>query len=159
MRIFGSNHTNTIALSNQRQNSVSSEVKNVPRSAKEIADIFQLSVTHMTKGCKKFDEIMNINKQANRKITLSSSKSDDFIKRFCSKLSLDNDIAELCEYSEKWKKYDEDIKNNKNNSHNKSQNITQKNFKGIIKTEKKKTNKTFKLKKKYIRKTRKLITI
>ena len=72
------------------------------------------------------------------------------------------DIAELCEYSEKWKKYDEDIKNNKNNknnSHIKPKNLTQKNFKGIIKTEKKKTNKTFKLKKKYIRKTRKLITI
>ena len=69
------------------------------------------------------------------------------------------DIAELCEYSEKWKKYGEDIKNNKNNSHNKPQNITQKNFKGIIKTNKKKNNKTFKLKKKYIRKTRKLITI
>ena len=41
------------------------KIKNVPRSAKEIADIFQLSVTNMTKGCKKFDEIMNLNKSKN----------------------------------------------------------------------------------------------
>lgn len=74
------------------------KIKNVPRSAKEIADIFQLSVTHMTKGCKKFDEIMNINKQNDDKISLSSSKSDDFIQRFCSKLSLDSNIGELCEH-------------------------------------------------------------
>ena len=31
-----------------------------PRSAKEIADIFKLNISHMTKGCKKFDEIINM---------------------------------------------------------------------------------------------------
>ena len=58
------------------------KIKNVPRSAKEIADIFQLSVTNMTKGCKKFDEIMNLNKNDNEKVRLTTSHSDDFIKRF-----------------------------------------------------------------------------
>ena len=73
------------------------KIKNVPRSAKEIADIFQLSITHMTKGCKKFDEIMNINKN-NSEINLSGSKSNDFIHRFCSKLNIGNDIYLICKY-------------------------------------------------------------
>jgi len=73
------------------------KIKNVPRSAKEIADIFQLSITHMTKGCKKFDEIMNINKN-NSEINLSGSKSNDFIHRFCSKLNIGNDIYLICRY-------------------------------------------------------------
>ena len=74
------------------------KIKNVPRSAKEIADIFQLSVTNMTKGCKKFDEIMNLNKNDNEQVRLSTSHSDDFIKRFCSKLNINNDISDICEY-------------------------------------------------------------
>ena len=74
------------------------KIKNVPRSAKEIADIFQLSVTNMTKGCKKFDEIMNLNKNNNDEISLTTSHSDDFIKRFCSKLSIDCNVSNICEY-------------------------------------------------------------
>ena len=31
-----------------------------PRSTKEIADIFKIKITHMTRGCKKFQEIMNL---------------------------------------------------------------------------------------------------
>jgi transcription initiation factor TFIIB len=50
----------------------------VPRSAKEIASIFNLNITTMTKGCKKFHEIMRLN--------VASTSPDDFIVRFCSKL-------------------------------------------------------------------------
>ena len=74
------------------------KLKNVPRSAKEIADIFQLSVTNMTKGCKKFDEIMNLNKNKNDNIALTTSHSDDFIKRFCSKLNISNNVSNICEH-------------------------------------------------------------
>lgn len=60
----------------------------VPRSTKEIAKIFSLKVTTMTKGCKKFQDIMKIN--------LESTTPDDFIYRFCSKLNMDIDKKKIC---------------------------------------------------------------
>ena len=36
---------------------------NVPRSSKEIADIFDINITVMTKGCKNFTNIMNLDKK------------------------------------------------------------------------------------------------
>ena len=60
----------------------------VPRSTKEIAKIFNLKVTTMTKGCKKFQEIMKMN--------MDSTNAEDFICRFCSKLNLDKVSRELC---------------------------------------------------------------
>jgi transcription initiation factor TFIIB len=60
----------------------------VPRSAKEIAKIFNLKTTTMTKGCKKFFDIMNMN--------VESSSAEDFIQRFSSKLSLPQEIREIC---------------------------------------------------------------
>ena len=72
------------------------KLKNVPRSAKEIAEIFQLQITHMTKGCKKFDEIMNFNKSENLGLNTSSSTSIDFLERFCSRLNIGNEIFNIC---------------------------------------------------------------
>lgn len=60
----------------------------VPRSTKEIAKIFNLKVTTMTKGCKKFQEIMKMN--------MDSTNAEDFICRFCSKLNLDKNARDLC---------------------------------------------------------------
>lgn len=60
----------------------------VPRSTKEIAKIFNLKVTTMTKGCKKFQDIMKIN--------LDSTTADDFVYRFCSKLNMDMEMKKLC---------------------------------------------------------------
>lgn len=60
----------------------------VPRSAKEIAKIFNLKTTTMTKGCKKFNDIMNMN--------LESSTAEDFIHRFSSKLNLPHEIRDIC---------------------------------------------------------------
>jgi transcription initiation factor TFIIB len=62
----------------------------VPRSTKEIAKIFNLKVTTMTRGCKKFQDIL--------KTHLEASTPTDFIKRFCSKLNLNIDMIKLCEY-------------------------------------------------------------
>lgn len=67
---------------------MSCKTNNVPRSAKEIAKIFNLKNTTMTKGCKKFQEILQMD--------LSSSTAGNFIQRFCSKLNLDKDVKELC---------------------------------------------------------------
>jgi len=60
----------------------------VPRSTKEIAKIFNLKTKTMTKGCKKFQDVMALN--------VESTCADDFIQRFCSKLNLDSEIRDLC---------------------------------------------------------------
>jgi transcription initiation factor TFIIB len=67
-----------------------------PRSAKEIADIFKLNISHMTKGCKKFDEIINMNVCNNSTMKNNATKSSDFVQRFCSKLNIGNNICQLC---------------------------------------------------------------
>lgn len=80
--------------------------KNVPRSAKEIAKIFKLPITNMSKGCKQYQEIMNtINKNKSKKskrsskmVCLTASKPDDFIHRFCSNLNMNSSELELSLY-------------------------------------------------------------
>ena len=62
----------------------------VPRSAKEIAKMFNLDITTMTKGCKHFNEIM-------KDVKLECSKPVDFIRRFLSKLNKLN-LNETCMY-------------------------------------------------------------
>jgi transcription initiation factor TFIIB len=73
--------------------------KNVPRSHKEIATIFDISVKHMTRGCKRFDEIMNQIKQENKSSDIVGSKSTDYIQRFCSKLNLGDNILNICKHT------------------------------------------------------------
>lgn len=68
---------------------MSCKTNDVPRSAKEIAKMFNLNITTMTKGCKKFNDIM--------KMSTKSSNPYDFIVRFCSKLNR-NDIVDICNY-------------------------------------------------------------
>lgn len=61
---------------------------NVPRSAKEIAAIFNLKVTTMTKGCKRFQELLKLN--------MDATGPADFIARFCSRLDLDGRMRDFC---------------------------------------------------------------
>ena len=76
---------------------VACKSKGVPRSAKEVAEIFKLKITSMTKGCKKFMEIMNtVNKHSN--IELTATQPDDFIRRFCSKLQINGKPLDICRY-------------------------------------------------------------
>lgn len=67
-----------------------------PRSAKEIAEIFKLNISHMTKGCKKFDEIINMNICNNSIMVNDVTKSSDFVQRFCSKLNIGSNICKIC---------------------------------------------------------------
>lgn len=62
----------------------------VPRSAKEIARIFNLKLTTMTKSCKKFQDLLKMN--------MDSSSPNDFVMRFSSKLGLSSEIKDLCKY-------------------------------------------------------------
>lgn len=63
----------------------------VPRSTKEISGMFDINNIIVTKGCKKFQEILHYNKtnrdRINRNIIIDSN---DFIDRFCNKLDLNN---------------------------------------------------------------------
>lgn len=67
---------------------MSCKKNNVPRSAKEIAKIFNIDTTTMTKGCKKFHDIMKTN--------VNCSKPQDFIVRFCNNLNIENKYIDLC---------------------------------------------------------------
>lgn len=61
---------------------------NVPRSQKEIAQIFNLKIPIMTKGCKLFQEIIHMSKSKNRVFNADSITSEDFIERFCNRLNI-----------------------------------------------------------------------
>ena len=75
---------------------------NVPRSSKEVSEMFNLSVTVMTKGVKKCQEIIFMNKSNKQRLTTKNSiQPIDFIDRFCNKLELTNEeqideIKEIC---------------------------------------------------------------
>jgi len=70
----------------------SCKINDVARSTSEIADIFSLKITVMSKGCKKFQEIMQMNKLDINRINKTNTISiDDFIDRFCSKLNLSSE--------------------------------------------------------------------
>jgi transcription initiation factor TFIIIB Brf1 subunit/transcription initiation factor TFIIB len=62
-----------------------SKLQGMPRSTKEIADIFGLKLTQVTKGCRKFLELINYQSLT---YNLHSSHSYDFIERFGYKLKL-----------------------------------------------------------------------
>ena len=78
---------------------IACKLENVPRSSKEIAEIYDLKVNEMTRGVKKFLEIMDKLKNVKQsRYKIQSSSPVDFIQRFCSKLDLQQDIIHLCEY-------------------------------------------------------------
>jgi transcription initiation factor TFIIB len=79
----GDNKTGLIASSIY----MSCKTNKVPRSTKEIANIFNVKLTTMTKACKKFQDIMRLD--------VNSSTPEDFIKRFSSKMNLSQEVVEL----------------------------------------------------------------
>ena len=61
----------------------------VPRSTKEISEMFNVDNIIITKGCKKFQEILHTNKQYKNRINKNNIiNSNDFLDRFCNKLNL-----------------------------------------------------------------------
>ncbi len=61
------------------------KLQNEPRSPKEIADIYSLEIKHVNRGYRKFIDYINVEELFNQ---FTSSKSTDFIKRFASKLEM-----------------------------------------------------------------------
>jgi len=81
---------------------------NSTRSTKEIAEIFRISSTSMTKGFKKYNEIMQtIDIEKKRVKDENISEPLDFINRFCSNLNLEHEILDICKYvCKQIEKYD-----------------------------------------------------
>ena len=89
----GSNRKGIIA------NSVyfSCKKNNVPRSMKEIAEIFCINVSEMTKGKKKYEDIMYQHSK-DTMTHINSTNPFDYIDRFCSNINLDIDIKYICQF-------------------------------------------------------------
>ena len=63
-----------------------------PRSTKEVADIFNLDLKQITKGCRRFLEIMKDNFIV---FDIRPSHGSDFVERFGSKMQLNKDTIQL----------------------------------------------------------------
>jgi transcription initiation factor TFIIB len=80
---------------------ISCRVNNYPRTAKEIATIFNLDVTSATNGCKNALSIINnLEKDMDNKekTNLGKIKPEAFIERYCSKLNINNELTRLCQF-------------------------------------------------------------
>jgi transcription initiation factor TFIIB len=72
-----------------------------PRTAKEIAHMFQLDVTNATKGCKMAMSIINDlekDMDISEKTNLGKTRPEAFVERFCSKLNVNSELTKLCQF-------------------------------------------------------------
>jgi transcription initiation factor TFIIIB Brf1 subunit/transcription initiation factor TFIIB len=69
-------------------------LQKLPRSTKEIAEIFNLELKQITKGCRKFLEIMKDNYIV---FDIKPFHGIDFVRRFGKKLKLSNQLLDLAE--------------------------------------------------------------
>lgn len=70
------------------------KLENFPRSPKEIAEIYDLEVKNVNKGCRKFCEFIDITEYFNK---IKACQSSNFIARYSSDLNLSNDVLELAQ--------------------------------------------------------------
>lgn len=71
--------------------------ESVPRTSKEIADIFKISLHDMTTGCKKFKELLRLTDN-DKILKNNTSNAIDYIDRFCSNINLTIDIKNMSEF-------------------------------------------------------------
>jgi transcription initiation factor TFIIB len=69
-----------------------SQLQGYARSIKEIAVMFETSIKTITKGCRKFVDLMKKNNLIN---TITITSPNDFIERFCYKLKLKKDEIDI----------------------------------------------------------------
>jgi transcription initiation factor TFIIB len=80
---------------------ISCRINNYPRTAKELATIFNLDVTSATQGCKNAQTILNIlekDMDNKDKTSFCKPKPQDFIERYCSKLNINSELTKLCHF-------------------------------------------------------------
>lgn len=63
-----------------------------PRSPKEVADIYDLEIKHVNRGCRKFIDYIDLSSIF---FEIKSSQSFDFIERFAKKLSIDKQYINI----------------------------------------------------------------
>tara|TARA_A100001015_G_scaffold310171_1_gene411026 strand:- start:575 stop:1222 length:648 start_codon:yes stop_codon:yes gene_type:complete len=83
---------------------IASRNNNHPRTAKEIATIFQLDNTSATKGCKNAMVILNeLEKDMSieEKTIFQNTTPSSFIERYCSKLNVNQEITKVCKFAAK----------------------------------------------------------
>ena len=80
---------------------ISCRVNNCPRTAHEIAEIFNLDKTSATTGCSMALNILNNidrSSEPENQIELNSTKPTAFIERFCSKLNINSELTKLAKF-------------------------------------------------------------
>jgi transcription initiation factor TFIIB len=80
---------------------ISCKMHNCPRTAKEIATIFNLDNTSATKGCKNAVSIINeleSNLENSEKTTFCKTKPEAFIERYCSRLNINDELTKVCQF-------------------------------------------------------------
>jgi transcription initiation factor TFIIB len=80
---------------------VACKIHDCPRTPKEIASIFNLDNTSATKGCKNAVGIINeleSNLDNSEKTTFCKTKPEAFIERYCSRLSINDELTKLCQF-------------------------------------------------------------
>lgn len=80
---------------------ISCKIHNCPRTAKEIATIFNLDNTSATKGCKNAVSIINeleSNLNNSEKTNFCKTKPEAFIERYCSRLNINDELTKLCQF-------------------------------------------------------------
>lgn len=80
---------------------ISCRINNYPRTAKELATIFNLDNTSATRGCKNAQLIINQlerDTENKDKTLFFKTKPESFIERYCSKLNLNSELTSLCKF-------------------------------------------------------------
>ena len=80
---------------------VAARLNDYPRTAKEIATIFNLDNTSATRGCKNAISIINElehNMDNGEKTTLCKTTPHSFIERYCSRLNINKELTRLCSF-------------------------------------------------------------
>ena len=68
------------------------KMQNEPRSPKEIADIYDLEIKHVNRGCRKFLDYIDLTSIFQE---VKSSQSSDFIERFAKKLNIAKEFIDI----------------------------------------------------------------
>jgi transcription initiation factor TFIIIB Brf1 subunit/transcription initiation factor TFIIB len=80
---------------------IASRVNNFPRTAKEIAMIFNLENTSATRGCKNAVHLVNEmenNMENTDKTYFHQTFPLAFIERYCSRLNINEELTKLCQF-------------------------------------------------------------
>jgi transcription initiation factor TFIIB len=80
---------------------IACKIHNCPRTPKEIASIFNLDNTSATKGCKNAVSIINeleSNLDNSEKTNFCKTKPEAFIERYCSRLSINDELTKVCQF-------------------------------------------------------------